>query len=78
MEDHRVLKEKYMPKQKKMKNYELCDGPKGVTAQSCYYGKYSRRVYYVRAYSIKQAYLLAGTRVWSFDPAQPGISKIEE
>lgn len=48
-----------------LKVYALYDGPDGPSAQSKWYGRYSKNLYHVAAYSIKQAVFVVAHDEWS-------------
>ncbi len=54
-----------MAKKKSLRIYALYDGEGGPTAMSEWYGRYTKTIYHVVAYSIRQAILLAARREWS-------------
>ena len=55
-----------------MRVYSLFSGPSGPTAESGYYGVYSKTIWTVAAMTLKQALYLAGRDCWTKDGG-PGI-----
>ena len=62
----------------KSKIYELYDGPRGVTEYSRWYGKFTKVIYRVRAYSCAQAKYLCNERIRAETASDSGIVKIDD